>query len=104
MQEEAPHLLAFASLWLTRTSVAVLRKADGSHAMLPVTTGVDQGDPMAPFLFALALPLPEIRRRIQGVLANGSGDMQRQEGMLAASLNHLNDLSLVVPSQLVAEH
>ena len=77
VQEMTPHLLAFASLWLTRPSVAVLRKADGSYAQLPVTTGVDQGDPMAPFLFALGLPLAEIRARLRGLLGENLGDRQR---------------------------
>ena len=68
VSECAPHLLAYAAVWLTRESKAVLRKVDGTSSVLRITTGVDQGDPMAPFLFALALRLQEIPERLRKLL------------------------------------
>ena len=45
----ALHLLAHASMLMTRESKAVLRKIDGSHSILRITTVVDQGDSLSPF-------------------------------------------------------
>ena len=71
--ECAPHLLAYAAVHVTRESKAVLRKVDGTSSVLRITTGLDQGDPMAPFLFALAPPLPEIRERVRKLLVDAAG-------------------------------
>ncbi|CAE8656834.1 unnamed protein product [Polarella glacialis] len=102
LEATAPHLLTFAALWLTRPSVAVLTKTDGSYALLPtVTSGVDQGDPLSPFLFALGLPLDEIRARLQRLLQDSPGQNEdRQVSMFAALLSYLDDLSLAVPAHL----
>ena len=69
--------------------------------VLPIDCGVDQGDSLAPFLFALGLPLDLIRRRIAELLRNGRGE--DQGAAFAALLSYLDDLSLAVPAGLVAE-
>ena len=91
LRECAPHLLAFAAVWLTNESKAVLRKADGGQSVLRICTGVDQGDPMAPFLFAIALPLPEIRERLRQLLATAAA--ARQSALAGALLSYLANLS-----------
>ncbi len=82
VRDTAPRLLAYSSLWLTRPSVAVLVKADGSVSKLEVTTGVDQGDPLAPFPFAIGLPLQEIRVRIAKLLRDAAAADPARSGLL----------------------
>ena len=78
----------------------MLRRADGSSAQLPIATGVDQCDPLSPFVFALGLPLPEIQRRIRGLLDGHPAS--QSERTFAALLSYLDDLSLVIQAELAA--
>ena len=78
----APHLLTWTAVWLTRPSTAVLKKPNGERIQLQVCCGLDQGDPFAPFLFALGLPVHEIQRRLRQLLTTLPAE--RAEQALAA--------------------
>jgi hypothetical protein len=62
---------------------------------------VDQGDPFAPFLFALALPVHEIQARLKDMLT--ALPAERAQATLAALLSYLDDLTLVVPPEIARE-
>lgn len=101
VRDVAPHLLAYAAAFLTIPSHAMLRKTDGTISLLRITAGLDLGDPLSPFLFALALPLPEIRNKLRNLLAVTAPD--RAPSLLAGLMSYLDDLSLVIPATIAEE-
>ena len=50
-----PELAPFVELWYNRASAYVYRDADGALHGIPANEGVEQGDPLAPVLFAYGM-------------------------------------------------
>ena len=81
----APHLLAWATQWLSRRTRALLARSAGDVVSLDITAGLDQGDPLSPFFFAIALSLPEIQARLRELMRLTAGHLATEPAGQAAS-------------------
>ncbi len=96
---EAPELLAFAQLFCCRTSQYLFWDGAGQCHRVSATSGVDQGDPLAPLLFACGLKpcLEALEADLQQRARDAGLDPSR-----VRVLAYLDDLAVLVPPELAA--
>jgi hypothetical protein len=97
LAREAPELFAFAQLFCRRTSQYLLWDAAGECHCLRATSGVDQGDPLAPLLFACGLKpcLEALEADLQQRARDAGLDPSR-----VRVLAYLDDVAVLVPPGL----
>ncbi len=96
----APELLPCADLFCRRTSQYLFWDAAGACHRLTATSGVDQGDPLAPLLFACGLaPCLEVLEENLRQLARDRGLDPSRVKVLA----YLDDVAVLVPPELATE-
>ena len=96
----APDLAAFARLFSQRRSRYFFWDATGTVHRLTATDGVDQGDPLAPLLFACGLK-PRLRRLEEALV-----EKARAQGLAPHRVRvfaYLDDVAVLTPPELAAE-
>ena len=96
----APELLACAELFCRRTSQYLFWDGAGQCHRLRATSGVDQGDPLAPLLFACGLApcLEALETDLQQLVRDRGLDRNR-----VRVLAYLDDVAVLVPAELATE-
>ncbi len=96
----APELLACAELFCRRTSQYLFWDGAGQCHRLRATSGVDQGDPLAPLLFACGLApcLQALETDLQQLSRDRGLDRNR-----VRVLAYLDDVAVLVPPELATE-
>ena len=100
LAELAPELLPFARLFSQRESAYYFWGGQGVCTELNATDGVDQGDPLAPLLFACGLA-PHLRD-----LEDELRDLARARGQDPSRIRvlaYLDDVAVLAPPELAAE-
>jgi len=97
----SPTLLTAFAQWIARESTVVFFTADGRVIELHTCTGVDQGCPGSPVLFALGMrrAINRIRARLREWLTS-CPDLALQTAVLEV-LSYLDDLTVVLPPAAV---
>ena len=96
----APELLAYAELFCRRTSRYLFWDGAGQCHELSATSGVDQGDPLAPVLFASGLaPCLEALEEDLRQLARDQGLDPNRVKVLA----YLDDVAVLSPPELATQ-
>ena len=100
LAELAPELLPCADLFSARLSRYFFWEGSGGCQELTSTSGVDQGDPLAPLLFAcgLAPRLAELEKRLRQLAQERGLDPNR-----VRVLAYLDDVTVLVPPELATE-
>ena len=100
LAEHALDLLPCADLFSARLSRYFFWDSSGGCQELTSTSGVDQGDPLAPLLFAcgLAPKLAELEKRLRQLAQERGLDPNR-----VRVLAYLDDVTVLVPPELATE-
>ena len=98
--EMLPELVPFVELFCNRTSQYAFWDATGHCHRLRATDGVDQGDPMAPLLFACGMR--SRLRRLESQLRAAATDKGQQPSSVTV-LAFLDDVVAAVPAALAPD-
>ena len=93
----APELLPFANMFCRRESLYYFWDAEGACRRLRSTGGVDQGDPLAPLLFACGMR-PRLRA-LEHALREAAGQLNLPPDDVHV-LAYLDDVVVLVPAAL----
>ena len=105
LEEYAPALLPMAETFLRRTSSFVFLGAGGQGSVLQATLGVEQGDVLAPLLFAVAFRRPVERLReilVATLVADHGYSLEDAESEVVLGA-YLDDVLVGLPAPLAAQ-